>query len=43
MPPELMKQYKDFQRLFAKSLQSADVQDFDVRWNHALLSVSEMP
>ena len=24
------------------SLQNDDVQDFDVRWDHALLSVSEM-
>ena len=29
--------------LFAFSLQSDDVPDFDVRWDHALLSVSEMP
>ena len=29
--------------LFALSLQNDDVQDFDVRWDHALLSVSEMP
>ena len=29
--------------LFAFSLQNDDVQDFDVRWDHALLSVSEMP
>ena len=25
------------------TLQNDDVQDFDVRWDHALLSVSEMP
>ena len=29
--------------LFAISLQNDDVQDVDVRWDHALLSVSEMP
>ena len=29
--------------LFNVSLQNDDVQDFDVRWDHALLSVSEMP
>ena len=29
--------------LFTISLQNDDVQDFDVRWDHALLSVSEMP
>ena len=29
--------------LFAKSSQNDDVQDFDVRWDHALVSVSEMP
>ena len=29
--------------LFATSLQNDDVQDVDVRWDHALLSVSEMP
>ena len=28
---------------FSISLQSDDVQDFDVRWDHALLPVSEMP
>ena len=29
--------------LFIVSLQNDDVQDFDVRWDHAILSVSEMP
>ena len=29
--------------LFPISLQNDDVQDFDVRWDHVLLSVSEMP
>ena len=29
--------------LFSKSLQIDDVQDFDVRWDQALLSASEMP
>ena len=29
--------------LFTMSLQNDDVQDFDVRWDHASLSVSEMP
>ena len=29
--------------LFAISLQNDDVQDFVVRWDHASLSVSEMP
>ena len=29
--------------LFAASLQNDDAQDFDVRWNHASSSGSEMP
>ena len=29
--------------LFTMTLQNDDVQDFEVRWDHALLSVSEMP
>ena len=29
--------------LVSMTLQSDDVQDFDVRWDHALLTVSEMP
>ena len=29
--------------LFTISLQNDDVQDFGVRWDHALFSVSEMP
>ena len=29
--------------LFTLSLQNDDVQDFDVRWDHALLSVRAMP
>ena len=29
--------------LFAMRSQNDDVQDFDVRWDHALLSVSELP
>ena len=29
--------------LFSKHLQNDDVQDFDIRWDHAPLSVSEMP
>ena len=29
--------------LFTKSFQNDDVQDFDVRWDQALSSVSEMP
>ena len=29
--------------LFTISFQNDDVQDFDVRWDHGLLSVSEMP
>ena len=28
---------------FAVSLQNDDLQDFDVRWGHASLSVNEMP
>ena len=39
---EPLKQYKD-STLFAVSLQNDDFQDFDVRWDHALLSVSEIP
>ena len=29
--------------LFIVSLQNDDVQDFDVRWDHTILAVSEMP
>ena len=29
--------------MFTMTLQNDVVQDFDVRWDHALLSVSEMP
>ena len=29
--------------LFTMSLENDDAQDFDVRWDHALLSASEMP
>ena len=29
--------------LFSFRLQNDNVQDFDVRWDHALLSASEMP
>ena len=29
--------------LFAVTLQVDDVQDFDIKWDHTLLSVSEMP
>ena len=29
--------------LVSMTLQSEDVKDFDVRWDHALLSMSEMP
>ena len=32
-----------FTDLFTLSLHKDDVQDFDVRWDHALLSASEMP
>ena len=38
--------YEAVQRLstlFAYSLQNDDVQDFDARWDHVLLSVREMP
>ena len=42
MPPELMKLYK-VSDLFRKRLQNDDVQDFDVRWDQALLSASEVP
>ena len=38
-----MKQYKDSQICSLLSLQNDDVQDFDVRWDHAQLPVSEMP
>ena len=40
MPLELVKQDKD---PVSMTLQNDDVQDFDVRWDHALLTVSEMP
>ena len=43
MQLEPMKQYKDFSDLFSIRLQNDDVQDFDVRWNQALLSASDMP
>ena len=29
--------------LVSMSLQNEDVQDFDVRWDHSLLTVNEMP
>ena len=29
--------------MFGISLQNDDVQDFDVRWDHASLTLSEMP
>ena len=32
-----------FSDLFSMTFQNDDVQDFDVKWDHALLSVSEMP
>ena len=35
--------YKGHSDLFSIRLQKDDVQDFDVRWDQALLSVSEMP
>ena len=38
-----MKQYKDSQNFLPFSLQNDDVQDFEERWDHAPLSVSEMP
>ena len=38
----IMKQYKDSQTCWL-SFQNDDVQDFDFRWDHALLPVSEMP
>ena len=41
--PGLMKQYKDSQILFNIRLQNDDVQDFDVRWDKAPLSASEIP
>ena len=37
---EPMKRYEDSD-LFTVSLQNDDVQDFDVRWDQALLSASE--
>ena len=40
---ELKKQYKGLSDLFTISLQNDDVQDFDVRCDHAPLRVSEMP
>ena len=39
----LVKLNKDSQLCSLFSLQNDDVQDFDVRWDHALPSVSEMP
>ena len=42
MQPELMKRYKDSD-LFSIRLQNDDVQDFDVRWDQALSSASDMP
>ena len=42
MQPVFEKQHKD-PTLFAISLQNDDVQDFDVRWDHALIFASEMP
>ena len=42
MQPELVKRYKD-SHLFNIRLQNDDVQDFDVRWDQAPLSASDMP
>ena len=38
---ELMKRYNDSQT--SSILQNDDVQDFDVPWDQALLSASDMP
>ena len=42
MQQELLKQYRDSD-LFNVRLQNDDVQDFDVRWDQALLPASEIP
>ena len=42
LQPELMKRYRDSD-LCSINLQNDDVQDFDVRWDQALLSAREMP
>ena len=41
MQQELVKLYKDSQTYSKKRFQNDDVQDFDVRWNQALVSANE--
>ena len=43
MQSELVKRYKDSQFFFNIRLQNDDIQDFDVRWDQALCSASDMP
>ena len=40
---ELLKRYKDSQTCSIYVYRMMMVQDFDVRWDHALLSASDMP
>ena len=42
-PPELMKLYKVYQIYSKKTPQNDDVQDFETRWDQALLSACEKP
>ena len=43
MQPELCEAVQGLSNLFTFSLQNDDVQDFDVQWDQALSSASEMP
>ena len=42
MQPVAYEAVQRLSTLFAYSLQNDDVQDFDARWDHVLLSVREM-
>ena len=43
MQPEIYEAVHGLADLVSMTLQNDDVQDFDVRWDHALLSVNDMP
>ena len=43
MQSELVKRYKGLSDLFNFRLQNDDIQDFDVRWDQAPCSASDMP
>ena len=43
MQLEIMKPVQGLPDLFSIRLQNDDVQDFDVRWDQALVSASDIP